>query len=92
MRRVEVLVEILKTFLARRAARDRHDAEVEGVGDVGRGGVRGERDRSTLVDRASRGGRGDEKGALEAYTRSLVVEWNQPPIIEAKSRLMRKLH
>ena len=35
--------------------------------------------------------RGDEKGALEAYTKSLEVEWNQPPIIEAKSRLMLKV-
>ena len=34
--------------------------------------------------------RGDEKGALEAYTRSLEVEWNQPPVIEAKARLMLK--
>ena len=31
--------------------------------------------------------RKDYKGALEAYTQSLKVEWNQPPIIEAKSRL-----
>jgi hypothetical protein len=31
--------------------------------------------------------RKDYKGALDAYTRSLKVEWNQPPIIEAKSRL-----
>ena len=30
---------------------------------------------------------GDAKGALEAYTKSLEVEWNQPPVIEAKSRL-----
>ena len=29
----------------------------------------------------------DLKGALDAYTKSLEVEWNQPPIIEAKSRL-----
>ena len=34
---------------------------------------------------------GDNKGALEAYTKSLEVEWNQPPIIEAKARLMLKL-
>jgi hypothetical protein len=27
------------------------------------------------------------KGALDAYTRSLKIEWNQPPIIEAKSRM-----
>ena len=31
--------------------------------------------------------RKDYKGALEAYTRSLKVEWNQPPAIEAKVRL-----
>ncbi|MCY3018172.1 MAG: hypothetical protein NTW87_03955 [Planctomycetota bacterium] len=35
--------------------------------------------------------RGDDKGALEAYTKSIEVEWNQPPIIEAKSRLTLKL-
>ena len=34
---------------------------------------------------------GDTKGALEAYTRSLEIEWNQPPIIEAKSRLMLRV-
>jgi tetratricopeptide (TPR) repeat protein len=32
-------------------------------------------------------GRKDYKGALDAYTRSLQVEWNQPPTIEAKARL-----
>jgi hypothetical protein len=32
-------------------------------------------------------GRKDFKKALEAYTRSLEIEWNQPPIILAKSRL-----
>jgi hypothetical protein len=31
--------------------------------------------------------RKDFKGALEAYTKSLAIEWNQPPIIEAKSRM-----
>jgi hypothetical protein len=31
--------------------------------------------------------RKDYKGALEAYARSLQVEWNQPPIIEAKARM-----
>ena len=31
------------------------------------------------------------KGALEAYTQSLRVEWNQPPTIEAKSRLQKLL-
>lgn len=31
--------------------------------------------------------RKDYQGALEAYTRSLKVEWNQPPAIEAKVRL-----
>jgi tetratricopeptide (TPR) repeat protein len=31
--------------------------------------------------------RKDYRGALDAYTRSLKVEWNQPPIIEAKSRM-----
>jgi uncharacterized protein YecT (DUF1311 family) len=34
---------------------------------------------------------GDAKGALDAYTKSLEVEWNQPPIIEAKSRLTLQL-
>ena len=34
---------------------------------------------------------GDAKGALEAYTRSLEIEWNQPPIIEAKSRLTQQV-
>jgi hypothetical protein len=34
---------------------------------------------------------GDAKGALDAYTRSLEIEWNQPPIIEAKTRLMLQL-
>jgi hypothetical protein len=29
----------------------------------------------------------DYKGALDAYTKSLQVEWNQPPIIAAKQRL-----
>lgn len=33
--------------------------------------------------------RKDFKGALEAYTQSLKVEWNQPPIIEAKSRMQK---
>ena len=31
--------------------------------------------------------RKDFKGALDFYTKSLKVEWNQPPIIEAKKRL-----
>jgi hypothetical protein len=31
--------------------------------------------------------RKDFKGALDFYTRSLKVEWNQPPIIEARKRL-----
>ena len=31
--------------------------------------------------------RKDYKGALEAYTRSLKIEWNQPPIIEAKGKM-----
>jgi beta-galactosidase len=31
--------------------------------------------------------RGDLRGALEAYRKSLVVEWNQPPIMEARRRL-----
>lgn len=35
--------------------------------------------------------RQDDQGALEAYTKSLEVEWNQPPIIEAKARLMLRL-
>jgi hypothetical protein len=29
----------------------------------------------------------DYKGALDAYTKSLKIEWNQPPIIEAKERV-----
>jgi hypothetical protein len=33
--------------------------------------------------------RKDYRGALEAYTRSLEIEWNQPPAIEAKSRLQK---
>jgi hypothetical protein len=32
--------------------------------------------------------RHNDKAALEAYTKSLEIEWNQPPVIEAKSRLM----
>ncbi len=36
--------------------------------------------------------RKDYKGALEAYTRSLKVEWNQPPAIEAKVRLEKQLN
>lgn len=35
--------------------------------------------------------RGNDKAALDAYTKSLEVEWNQPSIIEAKSRLMLRL-
>ncbi len=35
---------------------------------------------------------GDNKGALDAYTKSLEVEWNQPPIIEAKTRLQKLLN
>jgi len=35
--------------------------------------------------------RKDLAGALEFYTRSLQVEWNQPPIIEAKKRLQDEL-
>jgi len=31
--------------------------------------------------------RGDLRGALEAYKKSLEIEWNQPPIIEAVRRL-----
>jgi Tfp pilus assembly protein PilF len=31
--------------------------------------------------------RKDYRGALDAYTRSLEIEWNQPPAIEAKRRL-----
>ena len=29
----------------------------------------------------------DYKGALDAYSNSLAIEWNQPPIIEARARL-----
>ena len=36
-------------------------------------------------------GRKDYKGALEAYTQSLKVEWNQPPTIEAKARMEKAL-
>jgi Tfp pilus assembly protein PilF len=35
--------------------------------------------------------RGDPKRALEAYTTSLEIQWNQPPIIEAKSRLTQQM-
>jgi tetratricopeptide (TPR) repeat protein len=35
--------------------------------------------------------RKDYKGALKAYTQSLKVEWNQPPTIEAKTRMEKKL-
>jgi hypothetical protein len=35
--------------------------------------------------------RKDYPGALAAYTQSLKIEWNQPPIIEAKSRLEKAL-
>jgi len=31
--------------------------------------------------------RGDFRGALEAYRKSLETEWNQPPIMEARRRL-----
>ena len=34
--------------------------------------------------------RKDYQGALEAYSKSLQVEWNQPPIIEAKARVARR--
>lgn len=33
--------------------------------------------------------RKDYRGALEAYTKSLEIEWNQPPTIEAKSRMQK---
>ena len=32
--------------------------------------------------------RKDHRGALDAYSKSLEIEWNQPPIIQARSRLM----
>ena len=35
--------------------------------------------------------KGDDNGALEAYTKSLEIEWNQPPIIEKKTQLTLKL-
>jgi hypothetical protein len=35
--------------------------------------------------------RKDYKGALEAYTKSLEIEWNQPPAIEAKARLAKQV-
>ena len=35
--------------------------------------------------------RQDWAGALAAYAKSLEVEWNQPPILEAKSRLEKRL-
>jgi len=31
--------------------------------------------------------RKDYRGALDAYTKSLEIEWNQPPVIEARRRL-----
>jgi hypothetical protein len=31
--------------------------------------------------------RGDGRGALEAYQKSLEIEWNQPPIMDARRRL-----
>jgi len=31
--------------------------------------------------------RGDKRGALEAYVKSLGIEWNQPPIMDARRRL-----
>jgi hypothetical protein len=31
------------------------------------------------------------KGALDAYTKSLEIEWNQPPAIEAKARLEKRV-
>jgi hypothetical protein len=31
--------------------------------------------------------RKDYKGALEAYSRSLKIEWNQPPVMEARGRM-----
>jgi hypothetical protein len=34
---------------------------------------------------------GDAKGALDAFTKFLEIQWNQPPIIEAKSRLTRQI-
>jgi hypothetical protein len=36
--------------------------------------------------------RKDYKAALDAYTRSLEIEWNQPPIIETKAKLEKSLH
>jgi hypothetical protein len=35
--------------------------------------------------------RKDYKGALEAYTKSVEIEWNQPPAIEAKARLHKQI-
>ena len=35
--------------------------------------------------------RRDHRGALDAYTQSLKLEWNQPPIIEAKARVEKAL-
>jgi Tfp pilus assembly protein PilF len=35
--------------------------------------------------------RKDYKAALEAYAKSLQIEWNQPPIIDAKARLEKLL-
>jgi hypothetical protein len=35
--------------------------------------------------------RQDYQGALDAYRKSLQIEWNQPPIIEAKTRLEKLL-
>lgn len=36
--------------------------------------------------------RKDLRGALEFYTRSLQVEWNQPPVLDAKRRLEQTLN
>ncbi len=36
--------------------------------------------------------RKDYKGALDAYTQSLKIEWNQPPIGEAKTRMEKQLN
>ena len=34
--------------------------------------------------------RKDYRGALEAYTRSLEIEWNQPPVIVSKERMEQR--
>jgi hypothetical protein len=34
---------------------------------------------------------GNLQGALEAYKKSLEIEWNQPPVMEARKRMERQV-